>query len=130
MAIHVSLDDAKLQHFITHTGAKHQRYVADGVKYGIWQETGTVRQGYAQPFMRPAVEAVRPGWETAFTNKLTDDDVEGVVVKTAGNVEEIAKYHAPIDTGALQSSIHVSEDMPGGGGGLFFTLDVPWFGGD
>lgn len=93
------------------------------------QETGTERQGYAQPFMRPAVEAVRPGWEAAFTNKLTDDDVEGVVVKAAGNVEQIAKDMAPWDTGALRNSINVSKDMPGGGAPMFFSLDVPKFGG-
>ena len=130
MAIHVSLEDAKLQHLITHTGAKHQRYVADGVNYGVHQEFGTVRQNYAQPFMRPAVEAVRPGWEAAFTNKLTDDQTEDVVEKVARDIEGLAKQYAPVDTGALRSSIHVSEDMPGGGGGLFFALDVPGFGGD
>lgn len=126
MAVHVTLDDAKLKQLITHTGAEHQRYVADGVDYGIWQETGTERQGYAQPFMRPAVEAVRPGWEAAFKGKLTDDDVEGVVVKTAFNIAGIAADGAPVDTGALRNSIHVSKDMPGGGG-LFFVAELVTF---
>jgi DNA-binding CsgD family transcriptional regulator len=35
MSIKVSLDDAKLKHLLTHTGAEVQRYVADGMNYGI-----------------------------------------------------------------------------------------------
>lgn len=35
MSVKVTLDDAKLKHLITHTGAEAQRYVADGVDYGI-----------------------------------------------------------------------------------------------
>ncbi len=126
MAVHVTLDDAKLKQLITHTAAEVQRYVADGVDYGIWQETGTERQGYAQPFMRPAVEAVRPGWERAFENKLTDDQTEAVVEKVARDIEGLAKDYAPVDTGALRNSIHVSKDMPGGGG-LFFVAELVTF---
>lgn len=126
MAVHVTLDDAKLKQLITHTGAEVQRYVADGVDYGIWQETGTERQGYAQPFMRPAVEAVRPGWERAFENKLTDDQTEAVVEKVARDIEGLAKDYAPVDTGALRNSIHVATDMPGGGG-LFFVAELVTF---
>ena len=129
MAIKVTREDAKLKHMITHTGAKVQRYVADNTSYGIHQEFGTERQGYAQPFMRPAVEAVRPGWDAAFKSKLTDDQVEGVVVKVAFDIEGIAKGYAPVDTGNLKGNIGVSEDVPGGGGGMFFSLDVPDFGG-
>jgi len=90
------------------------------------QELGTERQGYAQPFMRPAVEAVRPGWERAFENKLTDDQTEAVVEKVARDIEGLAKDYAPVDTGALRNSIHVSEDMPGGGG-LFFVAELVTF---
>ena len=122
----VTLDKAKLTHLLTHTGAQVQRYVADGVNYGLWQELGTERQGYAQPFMRPAVEAVRAGWESAFAGQLTDEQVKSVVTKVAFDIEGIAKQLAPVDTGALRSSIHVSEEMPGGGGGLWFSLEVPF----
>jgi len=71
-----------------------------------------VRQGYAQPFMRPAREACAPGWEAAFKNQLTDEQVRGVVVKNAGDIERIAKILAPKDTLALTNSIHVTEDIP------------------
>lgn len=126
MAVKVTLDDAKLQQLITHTGGDVTRYVADGMEYGIHQELGTVRQGYAQPFMRPAVEGVRPGFEQAFHNKLTDAEVTDTVDKTARDVEAIAKDLAPVDTGALRNSIHVSKDAPGGmGGGLWFATEVP-----
>lgn len=77
-----------------------------------YQELGTVRQGYAQPFLRPAVEAVRPGWIKAFENQLTDKQVDQVVRKTAFDVSGIAKQLAPKDTGALANSIHVTEDKP------------------
>ena len=112
MAVHVTLDDAKLQAFISATGAETMRYVADGVNYAIFQELGTVRQGYAQPFMRPATEAVRAGWEAAFKNNLTDEQVKAVVVKAAFDIEGIAKQLAPKDTSALTNSIHVTEDKP------------------
>ena len=112
MAVHVTLDDAKLQAFISATGAQTVMYVADGVEYGIHQEMGTVRQGYAQPFMRPATEAVRAGWEAAFKNNLTDELVHAVIVKNAGAIEGIAKQMAPKDTLALVNSIHMTEDKP------------------
>lgn len=112
MAIKVTLDEAKLRAFISATGAETVRYVADGVSYGIYQELGTVRQGYAQPFMRPAVEAVRAGWIKAFQNQLTDKQVDQVVRKTAFDVEGIAKQLAPVDTAALRNSIHTTEDKP------------------
>lgn len=113
MAIKVSLEMARLQHLIGHTGtADVVRYVADGVEYGIHQEMGTVRQGYAQPFMLPAVEAVRASWLKAFQNQLTNDQVEGVVVKTAFDVAGIAARRAPRDTSALANSIHVTEGKP------------------
>lgn len=71
-----------------------------------------MRQGYAQPFMRPAVEQVRPGFEAAFANQLTNAQVEAVVVKAAFDLAGIAAYEAPKDTGALANSIHVTEDKP------------------
>lgn len=38
--------------------------VGVGVEYGVYVEYGTVNMA-AQPFMRPAAEAVRPGFEAA-----------------------------------------------------------------
>ena len=35
MAVHVTLDDAKLQALISATGAETVMFVADGVEYGI-----------------------------------------------------------------------------------------------
>lgn len=94
-----------------------------------YQEIGTERQGYAQPFMRPAVEEVRTGWESAFAGQLTDEQVKAVVTKVAFDIEGIAKQLAPVDTGNLKNSISVSDEMPGGGGGLWFSVDLPWQGG-
>jgi hypothetical protein len=129
MATRVALDKAKLTHLLTHTGAQVQRYVSDGTEYGIYQELGTERQGYAQPFMRPAVEAVRAGWEGAFAGQLTNEQVRAVVTKVAFDIEGIAKQLAPVDTGNLHDNIGVSEEMPGGGRGVWFSIDLPWLGG-
>ena len=71
-----------------------------------------MRQGYAQPFMRPATEHMRAGWEAAFKNQLTDVQVRAVVAKNAFGTEGIAKVLAPKDTVALANSIHVTEDKP------------------
>jgi hypothetical protein len=127
MAVKVALDDAALKHLITHTGARVQRYVHDGTNYGVFQELGTARQGYAQPFMRPAVEHVRPGWDAAFKNQLTDEQVEAVVTKVAFDTAGIAAQLAPVDTGNLKNNIGVSEEVPGGGGGLFFVAQLVKF---
>jgi len=112
MSVKVTLDAAKLKHLVANTGADIERFVADGVEYGIYQELGTVRQGYAQPFMRPAAEQVRPGFNAAFANQLTDGQVEAVVVKAAFDLSGIAAQIAPKDTTALANSIHVTEDQP------------------
>lgn len=113
MQITITVDDRELKRLIANTGAKFEKIVADGVHYGIYQEMG-VENGFgkgikipAHPFMSPAVEAVRPGWDAAFTNQLTDQQVEGVVTKAAFDIERGAKERAPTDTHALQNSIHV-----------------------
>ena len=41
---------------------KFSRVISDGVEYGIYQELGTSRMA-AQPFMIPAVEAIREKFE-------------------------------------------------------------------
>ena len=104
--ITITVDDRVLKALIANTGGRVEKIIADGVNYGIYQEFGTSKMG-AQPFMSPAVEAVRPGWEAAFTNQLTDAQVEGVVTKAAFDIERGAKERAPVDTGALKNSIHV-----------------------
>ena len=108
MAVTIVLDKLVLRALISNTGGSVERTISDGVNYGIHQEFGTVKMG-AQPFMRPALEAVRPGFAQAFQNQLTDAQVEAVVVKTAFDVERGAKERAPVDTGALKTSIHVVE---------------------
>jgi len=104
--ITITVDDRALKALIANTGGRVEKIIADGVNYGIYQEFGTSKMG-AQPFMSPAVEAVRPGWDAAFTNQLTDQQVEGVVTKAAFDIERGAKERAPVDTGALKNSIHV-----------------------
>ena len=63
----------------------------------IHQEFGTSKMS-AHPFMSPAVEAVRAGFDRAFQNQLTDAQVEGVVTKAAFDIERGAKERAPVDT--------------------------------
>lgn len=107
--IRITIDDSKLVAMIRATvRARPVRIVADGVEYGIYQELGTKRMG-AHPFMRPAVEAVRQGFLKAWQSVDNLTQAETVVEKTARDVESGAKTRAPVDTGALRSSIHVIE---------------------
>ena len=111
MPVNIVLDTAELDRLIGATGGRIERFVADGVHYGIYGELGTCKMA-AWPFMSPAVEGVRPGWDAAFKNQLTTAQVEAVVVKAAGDVERIAKELVHVDTHALQNSIHVQEGQP------------------
>lgn len=104
--VKVRIDDAELRRLIGGTKRNPVRIVADGVEYGIYQEMGTSRM-IAHPFMKPALEAVRPGLAKAFRQAFTSDQAEAVVEKAARDVERLAKVHAPVDTGALRNSIHV-----------------------
>ena len=114
--ISVTIDDAVLRKLIRATGGTVKgKVVADGVEYGKYQEWGTSRMA-AQPFMRPAAEAVRIPFKKAMSQAWRSaQQAQGVVDKTAFDVEEIAKARAPYDTGALFNSIHV-EDAEGFGG--------------
>jgi len=113
-SITITVDDRELRRLIANTGGPAvTAIVADGVEYGIYQEFG-VENGFgkgikipAHPFMKPAVEAVRPGWDAAFKNQLTNAQVSAVVRKAAFDIERGAKERAPTDTHALQNSIHV-----------------------
>jgi len=105
--ITITVDDRELQRLIRETGDEVLYIVADGVNYGIHQEFGTHKMPVPHPFMVPAIENVRPGFDAAFQNKLTDKQVDQVCKKTAYDVEGIAKQLAPVDTGALKNSIHV-----------------------
>ena len=105
----VQIDTAILDKLIADTGGEVVRIVADGVNYGIYQELGTVKMG-AQPFMSPAVEAVRGGFMRAAEKVVSNAQAIGVVEKTARDVERGAKERAPVDTGALMNSIHVIEE--------------------
>ena len=105
--VRITVDDTKLRALIAATkGKKPVRIVADGVEYGLYQEMGTERMG-AHPFMVPAVEQVRPGFAQAFKGLDNLVAAEKVVEKAARDVERFAKVNAPVDTGALRSSIHV-----------------------
>ena len=113
--IKVTVDDAKLRALIAQTkGPVQPAIVADGVEYGLFQEMG-VENGFgrgiripARPFMRPAVEAVRAGFTKAMKGAITSAKVSAVIRKTAFDVERGAKQRAPVDTGALKNSIHVT----------------------
>jgi len=114
--IEVTIEDAKLRRLIRATGGTVQgKVVADGVEYGAYQEFGTSKMA-AQPFMRPAIEAVRGPFQKAMSQAWRSTrEAQDVVDKTAFSVEQGAKQRAPVDTGALRSSIHV-EDAEGFGG--------------
>jgi len=104
--ITIRLDTTDLDRLARRAGGTTKRIVADGVEYGLYQEMGTVYMD-AHPFMRPALEAVRPGFEKAWDDVITLEQAEQVVEKTARDVERLAKIRAPVDTGALRNSIHV-----------------------
>jgi len=114
ISVKITLNDSELRRLIAASaGGAIKRIVADGVTYGLYQEMG-VENGFgrgikipAHPFMRPAVEAVRGGFVKAFQGCVTWALMEAVVVKTAFDVERLAKDKAPFETGALMSSIHV-----------------------
>lgn len=123
--ITIRVDDRALIKLMNETkGRGPVRIVADGVEYGLFVEMGThekrggilgalgfkgAQRAGAQPFMRPAVEQVRPGFNKAFTGVITNKQAEQVVVKAAFDVERGAKQRAAVDTGALKNSIHVVE---------------------
>ena len=114
-SITLVVDDRVLKQLIKDTGDAVMYIVADDVNYGIHQEFGThTKSGKPwvppHPFMRPAVEAVRPGFAAAFKNQLTNEQIDMVCKKTAFDVEGIAKQKAPVDTGALRNSIHVVKE--------------------
>jgi len=121
-SITITVDDRELRRLIANTGGRVEKIIADGVNYGIWNEIGTYKMT-AQPFMSPAVEAIRPGWEASFKNQLTDPQVEGVVTKAAFDVERGAKERVRVDTSALQNSIHVVD------GDIFTVTFTPLEGG-
>jgi len=115
--ISVTIDDAVLRKLIRATGGTvRSKVVADGVEYGIYQEYG-VENGFgrgvripAHPFMRPAAETVQGAFQKAMADAWKSSaKVQAAIDKTARDVEGIAKAKAPVDTGALRSSIHVDD---------------------
>ena len=97
----------------------------DGVEYGIHQEFGFVHTSgnhvAAQPFMRPAVEDVRPAFNKGVKALIEGvGDAEDFVGIMAFKMEGIAKRDAPFDTGDLEASIMaqtMEEFLRGGGNG-------------
>ena len=67
------------------------------------------------PFMAPAVERVRAGYNKAFKDAaaISTRLAQGVVEKSASDVERIAKGLVRTDTGALKNSIHVVDAETG-----------------
>jgi hypothetical protein len=106
MPVKITVDDSKLRELIANTGAIATAVIADGVSYGIYQELGTSKMP-AHEFMKPAVEAVRPGFEKAFMGQLTNAQIVVTVKKIAFEIEDIAKKRAPVRYGNLRNSIHV-----------------------
>jgi len=113
VTIRIDVDDRELVKLINAaSGPIKPKIVADGVNYGVWQETGTTKMA-ARPCATPAIEAVRGGFAQAFAqaSAITSALAQGVVEKTAQNVERLWKQNiitkGVVDTGAYLNSVHV-----------------------
>lgn len=111
--IQVTVNTSKLAKLIANLG-KHDvvRILHDGTAYGLYQEFGTARGVPPHPFIRPAIEAVRPsmfeGWKQVLEQGTINP--EDFIDKIARDAEGIAKREAPVDTGNLRASIMVSTE--------------------
>lgn len=117
--IRVIADYAELNMLIRECKGEPKRILHDGVEYGIYQEFGFTHyisgaQVPAQPFMTPALEAIRPAFEKGWGQLANLTQADTFVEKCARDAQNVAKQNAPVDTGALKNSIDVSraEDMP------------------
>lgn len=83
--------------------------IADGVEYGIYQEFGAPANNMgAQPFLIPAFEDATKSLPAAVGQAVERGiDINNVLKKTAFDIQGNAQKRAPVDTGALQNSIHV-----------------------
>ena len=111
MAVDVISDTKKLDALLKSLGDESPVWVvSDRVDYGIHQEFGFVHKSgnhvSGKPFMRPAVEEIRPafdkGWGVVIDKNL---DPEDFVASMAFKVEGVAKREAPYMTGNLKNSI-------------------------
>ena len=111
MAVDVISDTKKLDALLKSLGDESPVWVvSDRVDYGIHQEFGFVHKSgnhvSGKPFMRPAVEEIRPafdkGWGVVIDKNL---DPENFVASMAFKVEGVAKREAPYEFGNLKSSI-------------------------
>ena len=75
--------------------------VGSSIKYAVHQEFGTSRHK-AQPFLRPAANEVMRN-----ADQIADgaDSTDELVKRLALAVERKSKIKAPVDTGALRSSL-------------------------
>jgi hypothetical protein len=108
MSVRIVTDFKVIDRLIKNAKGKHVRIIADGVKYGIFREFGTRRMA-AHPFMIPALEAVRTAFLQAMRQVNNWEHGELVIEKLARDCESYAKQNAPVDTGALRSSIHIEK---------------------
>lgn len=75
--------------------------VGSSVEYAIYQELGTSKMS-AQPYLRPAAEAVSARFDTIAEQA---DGPGDIVRRMALAIEAEAKQRAPVDTGTLRNSI-------------------------
>jgi hypothetical protein len=108
VSIKITHDTKEIDRLLKSCKGEHVRIVADGVEYGVYQEFGTRRLA-AHPFFTPAAEVIRPRLIEAFRQVTNWEQGEMVIEKLAREFESIAKQNAPVDTGALRSSIHVEK---------------------
>lgn len=108
MGVTIKVDRTILDRIIANVAdAKTKRHViADGVEYGIYVELGTSRMS-AQPFLVPSfedgVKNLPKALGQAIERGVNPDDV---LRKTAFDITGLAQRRAPVDTGALQNSLH------------------------
>ena len=117
MGVKIELDTKRLDEILAILQASKETalIVHDGTEYGLYVEMGTAPHGKhpgtsPQPFMAPAVEAVRKGYEKGIRQAIErgGTTLDLFIAKIAHDVEAHAKARVPVDTGNLKNSITVS----------------------
>lgn len=83
------------------------RILHDQTDYGVYQEFGTSKMA-AQPFITPAMDAVRPTFIEGLKQIKNLEQLEMFVDKVAYDALAVAMDNVPVDTGYLKNSLKVS----------------------
>lgn len=108
MGLTIKTDTGLLDKIVANVGnAKTDTFIiADGVVYGILNEFGIDQK--LNPFLIPAFEDATKSLPAAMGQAVERGiNPNDVLRKTAFDIQGNAQKRAPVDTGALQNSIHV-----------------------